>query len=388
MTIKPHKGKFRWVDYASSEPDTVGGKYLRQFWQPVGLSSEVLPGQARPIHVLAEKFTLYRGESGLPYVVDFRCAHRRAQLSIGWVLGEDIKCMYHGWKYNGKGACVERPGEKSTGRFPQADIKGYPTREFLGVIYTYFGEADPPSFPPHPGYEKENTIENHMLLFPCNWFQTMENHFDETHIAFVHSFGDSHDNLGRRYELPEMKIYETEFGMVRESRVANGDWRKVLYLMPNIMRIFIPTFNDLMEVGGWRDTYIIIVPTDNNNHRVYFTMNVKIKHKERQAYDAMYKRFNEKVEKYPPIHQLVHEILGGRGHLTDYLDHPYLLLLEDGLAQGGQGQFTDRSKELLGRTDAGIGEMRKVYEREMLAISNGKAMKNWASLEIAPQLGF
>ena len=93
MNIKSHKGKLRWIDYASSGSNTIGGKYLRQFWQPVGLSSEVSRGQALPIHIMNERFTLYRGESGLPYVVDFRCAHRRAQLSIGWVIGEEIKCL-------------------------------------------------------------------------------------------------------------------------------------------------------------------------------------------------------------------------------------------------------------------------------------------------------
>ena len=125
----------RWVDFASGGPDTIGGKYLRRFWQPVALSREVAPGKAMPIHVMDEKFTLYRGEGGTAHVVAYRCAHRSAQLSVGWVRDDCIQCMYHGWKFDGDGNCVERPGEARTGAFPQANIAAYPTREHLGIIY-------------------------------------------------------------------------------------------------------------------------------------------------------------------------------------------------------------------------------------------------------------
>ena len=150
----------------------------------------------------------------------------------------------------------------------------------------------------------------------------------------------------------------------------------------------IPTFNDLMEVGGWRDTNIILVPMDDKNHRVYFTMNVHIDEKDMDAYHAMYERFNEKVKKYPPIHELTHEILAGKGHINDYLDHPHLLLLEDGLAQAGQEQIVDRSQELLGRTDIGIAAMRKVFEREMLAVASGEPTTSWSPMTVEPELGF
>jgi 5,5'-dehydrodivanillate O-demethylase oxygenase subunit len=382
------QGKDRWSDYVTSGPDTIGGKYLRQFWQPVGMSSEVAAGKAIPIHVMDEKFTLFRGESGTAHVVAHKCSHRSAQLSTGWVKGDTIQCMYHGWKFDGQGCCVERPGEKNTAAFPQANIASYPTQEYLGLIYAYFGEGEPPLFPPFKEYEDIGVIENHALIFPCNWFQTMENHFDETHIAFVHTFGDSHDDLGRKYEMPEMNIYETDYGMIRESKVSGGKLRKVHYLLPNIMRIMIPTFNDLMEVGGWRDTNIIIVPTDDKNHRVYFTMNVHIEEKDMVAYHAMNERFNERVKSHPPIHELTHDILAGKCHINDHLDHPHLLLLEDGIAQAGQGHMVDRTRETLGRTDAGISAMRKVFEREMKAVENGEATTAWAPMTVEPELGF
>ena len=378
-----------WRQYASAEPGTIGGNYLRTFWQPVAMSSEVESGRTRPIHVMGERHTLYRGETGTPHIVGFRCAHRATQLSTGWVRGDDLQCMYHGWTYDGDGACIYRPGEKQTGRFERADIGGYPAREHLGLIYGYFGEGEPPPFPPFEGYRNVGVIENHVLDFPANWFQTTENHFDEVHIAFVHSFGGSHNDLGRSgFQLPEMKIYETGYGMIRETRVEGGDWRKTLYLLPNIMRILIPTFAELNDAGGWRDTYIIIVPTDDENHRVYFTQNVHIAEDEMDAWREVHDRFNARVRAAPPIAELAHKILAGEAHITDHMDHPHLLLLEDAVTQGGQGQFTDRSRELLGRTDVGIVEMRKVFLREMQAHADGRPLTAWNYRGEEPALGF
>jgi len=75
------------MDFVHTGPATLAGRYMRMFWHPVFVSEELRPGRAVPIQIMAERFTLYRGESGTPYVVDFRCAHRGTQLSLGWVEG-------------------------------------------------------------------------------------------------------------------------------------------------------------------------------------------------------------------------------------------------------------------------------------------------------------
>ncbi|HLY64456.1 MAG TPA: Rieske 2Fe-2S domain-containing protein, partial [Chloroflexota bacterium] len=74
-------------------PGTLAGRYLRLFWQPVYRSVDLAPGQAVPIAILGERFTLYRGEEGAPHLVAFRCAHRGTQLSTGWVEGDCIRCL-------------------------------------------------------------------------------------------------------------------------------------------------------------------------------------------------------------------------------------------------------------------------------------------------------
>ena len=100
-----------YKDFAHTGPDTLAGRYLRMFWQPVYISDELPPGMAKPIRIMCEDFTLYRGESGTPHVIASRCAHRGMQLSPGWIEGDCIRCFYHGWKYDGSGQCIEQPAE-------------------------------------------------------------------------------------------------------------------------------------------------------------------------------------------------------------------------------------------------------------------------------------
>ena len=84
------------LDLYRTEPGSLAGRYLRSFWQPVYRAKDLPAGEAVPLRIMSEDFTLYRGESGKPHVVAFRCAHRGTQLSAGWVEDDCIRCFYHG----------------------------------------------------------------------------------------------------------------------------------------------------------------------------------------------------------------------------------------------------------------------------------------------------
>ncbi len=174
-------------DYAFTGPETLGGRYMRTFWQPVYVADRLEPGRSKPIRIMSEDFTLYRGEGGQAHVVAFRCAHRGTQLSTGWVEGDEIRCFYHGWKYDASGQCVEQPAE--TEPFCQRiKIRAYPTREYLGIIWAYLGEGEPPEFRRLPQFEPEDERTFRILrggrVAPYNWANIMEN--DPAHVPFVH----------------------------------------------------------------------------------------------------------------------------------------------------------------------------------------------------------
>ena len=70
-----------YTDFAHTGPGTLAGRWMRMFWQPVYRLEDLPPGYAKPIRILGEDFTLYRGEGGAPHAVAFRCAHRASASS-------------------------------------------------------------------------------------------------------------------------------------------------------------------------------------------------------------------------------------------------------------------------------------------------------------------
>jgi len=194
-------------DIARVGPGTPGGQFLRQFWVPIYRSEDLAPGLSVPIRIMGENFALYRGHSGKAQVMDYHCPHRRAPMHLGWVEEDALRCMYHGWKFDGTGACLEQPAEDAAFA-NKVSIPVYPTEEFLGLIYAYFGGGDAPEFPPYPAPAEEGFTENPPVQpLPCNYLQSFENSLDEVHVAFAHRTGGSHAGI---YDLPEISSEETD----------------------------------------------------------------------------------------------------------------------------------------------------------------------------------
>jgi len=80
--------------FAKTGLGTLAGRCLRSSWQPVYRAQDLATGRAVPLTIMGECFTLYRGESGTPHAVAFRCAHRGTQLSTGWVEEDCIRFLY------------------------------------------------------------------------------------------------------------------------------------------------------------------------------------------------------------------------------------------------------------------------------------------------------
>src|SRR6185436_11947821 len=106
------------------------------------------------------------------------------------------------------GRCTEQPAEKENFK-EKVTIKACPTREYLGLIFAYFGEGDAPEFPLFPEMEDaQGTLSVTRHYVPCNYFQRVENDLDETHVHFVHRV--STDSYGLN-ELPEIDVKESEY---------------------------------------------------------------------------------------------------------------------------------------------------------------------------------
>jgi 5,5'-dehydrodivanillate O-demethylase len=360
------------LDFVQTGPGTIGGRYMRRFWHPVLRAEELAPGRAKPIRIMSEDFTLYRGETGTPHVVAFRCAHRGTQLSTGWVEGDEIRCFYHGWKYDASGQCIEQPAEPEP--FCQrVRVRSYPTEEYLGLIFVYFGEGDPPPLPHYPEFERDDVVrlvENYVAR-PCNFFNVLEKHVDYSRTEFVHR----RSGLG----IPRVSAEESEWGITIYGRRPGGELRINQFGMPNVMHNLKPRGSE--EEAGWRDDVSWRVPIDDTHHSCF---NLKLVHLTGEAAD----RFRERRAQWhaQAAHnepELAEAILAGQLRVEDLKSRKDITItaVQDHVYQVGQGAIPDRAADHLGTADVGVVLLRSIWQRELQALAEGRPLKHWVRTE-------
>src|SRR6201999_1908293 len=106
-------------------------------WYAVAWSDELLASKTLGRRFAGEPIVLYRGTSGRVFALEDRCAHRQVPLHLGVVMGDELKCHYHGWAYDCSGKCVDVP-YLGKDRLPNG-VKSYPCREIDGLIFIFPG---------------------------------------------------------------------------------------------------------------------------------------------------------------------------------------------------------------------------------------------------------
>lgn len=364
------------VDFVHTGPGTLAGRYMRMFWQPVCVSEELKAGCALPIHIMGESFTLYRGTSGSPYIVDFRCAHRGTQLSVGWVEDDCIRCFYHGWKYDGAGQCVEQPAENES--FAQKiSIRSFPSREYLGLIFAYLGEGEAPPFPRYLELEAEGELDVSSYLRHCNFFNTLENGVDQAHVPFTHA-KSNFTKFGLNWDIPQITADESDYGVAMYGTRKNGIARVNHYLMPNIL--YIKGSPD-SAAAGWREAFEWRVPVDDVSHRSFNIALVHVTGEAAARFRERRRRQQEIVSALPSAQQMAEAALAGKINLHDIEERADLVNIQDHVAQEGQGAIPDRRAERLGRSDVAVILVRQIWRRELRALAAGKPLKKWSRPE-------
>lgn len=374
------------IDLATTQAGTPGGIFMRQFWMAVYESNQLPAGRAMPIRIMGDDYVIFRTQSGVAQVMAQRCPHRGAQMHLGWVQGEELRCVYHGWKFDCTGRCTEQPAEEP-GYNEKVRIKTYPTGEHMGLIFAYFGDGEPPQFPPFPEPDGEGVIEvRPSTHVPCNYLQCFENSMDEVHVAFTHAPGGSHTKIAQ--DLPIITAEETPWGMMRYGTRKDGQVRHTLHYAPNAVRVFVPPFSGMDSVGGWPEIILIFTPVDDENCRWFATSKVYVTGEEAERYWAKRQQMEIEVINARPIMDVVHDIWSGKLMYED-VRHPQLARVQDIAVQAGQGRIADRENEFLGRSDAGIVTWRRILQRELRAIANGVERKKWATppADVKPVMG-
>ncbi len=160
-------------------PGTPMGDLFRQYWLPA-IRSDELPGADCPpvrVMLLGEKLIGFRMTSGKVGLMADACPHRGASMFFGRNEEDGLRCVYHGWKFDADGTCVDMPSEPIESNFKtKVRIGTYPTSERNGIIWTYMGPRQVP--PPLPDIEANmlnKEAERVSVLYrPNNWMQGLE----------------------------------------------------------------------------------------------------------------------------------------------------------------------------------------------------------------------
>jgi len=230
-------------------PGTPMGDLMRQYWIPAFMSSELAEPDGAPMRVrlLGENLIAFRVTSGKVALVAQTCPHRGASLFYGRNQENGIRCVYHAWKFDVDGRCVDMPAESPETSFKdKVRLKAYRCVERNGIVWTYMGPREEP--PPLPDIEPNMLPEGEGMVWTamrgCNWLQALEGDIDTSHLAILHLGSVSSDDLvpgtfgyyAARDWTPRYEVIDTDFGTSYGAyRPAEEDsyyWRLAHYLMP------------------------------------------------------------------------------------------------------------------------------------------------------------
>jgi nitrite reductase/ring-hydroxylating ferredoxin subunit len=228
-------------------PGTPMGNLMRQYWVPAALSSELpeADGPLLRVRLLGEDLIGFRTTSGSVGLIQNSCPHRGASLFYGRNENEGLRCVYHGWKFDVRGQCVDMPSEPiGTTYQSKVRARAYPCVERGGLIWVYLGPRATP--PPLPDLEPNMLAGSTLQIYQreCNWVQALEGDIDTCHTVFLHlghvAADDTPPGTFARYALadraPRYEVADTDFGVMYGAyRPAEADsyyWRMANFLFP------------------------------------------------------------------------------------------------------------------------------------------------------------
>ncbi|MGH2469466.1 MAG: Rieske 2Fe-2S domain-containing protein [Chloroflexota bacterium] len=245
-------------------PGSPMGELFRRFWVPAFLSSELDAPDGAPLRtrLLGEDLVAFRDTNGQVGLVEAFCPHRRAPLFFARNEECGLRCVYHGWKFDVSGACIDMPSEPPESNFKdKVRVKAYPTYETGGLVWAYMGPLEKqPSRPPFIEWTElpAARVRVSKWFHECNYLQGIEGDIDTAHIGFLHrdtrprpgpgvwQTQSARDNELRRKadRFPRLTVMETDYGLVYGGRRATEDglyyWRLTQWMLPGFSLIPAP----------------------------------------------------------------------------------------------------------------------------------------------------
>jgi phenylpropionate dioxygenase-like ring-hydroxylating dioxygenase large terminal subunit len=384
-------------------PGTPMGDLLRRFWMPALLSEE-LPerdGPVKKIRILGEDLLAFRDTNGKVGIVEPHCPHRGAGLYFGRNEECGLRCVYHGWKFDVDGNCVDMPtAPPESGYRNTIKLLVYPTREWADLIWVYMGPTE--SMPELPQIELGLVPAASRYVTKkwqdCNWVQSLEGGIDTSHFSFLHKVLASDDAAARAAMAkaalsdqaktdnrirwvqndprPRFGVLGHDAGLVigggRKTDTADLYWRIAQFLMPNHAYTPAAFPGEIYYGQCW-------VPVDDASCWIYsycWQPERPLTNAERTKFRGGFNVHSEVDADYKPLRHLGNEYL--RDHATQKtatFTGITGVSEQDAAIQDSQGPVQDRTREHLGPTDVGIVEFRKLLMGAARALQQGTAPK-------------
>jgi nitrite reductase/ring-hydroxylating ferredoxin subunit len=357
---------------AASEPDpltqvapgTAGGEYMRRYWHPIILASEV-KGLPKALRILGEDLVIFRDRSNTIGLLHKHCIHRGASLEFGIPQEHGIMCCYHGWHFDTNGRILGVGAEPETSRIPTNFGQGaYPVREAHGLIFTYMGPPEQtPEFPYYDTFTHpdDNALYPIKLTIPCNWLQIVENACDPIHNAYLHAIVSGEQFSPAFKVLPALDFVETPLGFLS---MATRQVKDKVYIrasdiiLPNVAQFASGNnnaddecFNISCGLTRW------VVPIDDNN-----------------SYYTGFAHYSERTNAYRRADpsELGVDRMGFIGQTADRPYEERQMEPGDYDALVSQGSIANHKGEHLGTTDRGIVMFRRMLGRAIEAVRTGE----------------
>jgi phenylpropionate dioxygenase-like ring-hydroxylating dioxygenase large terminal subunit len=174
-------------------------------WFQVGYPEDFPVGQPKPLYYFGRHLVAWRDEAGEVHVQGAFCPHLGAHLGHGGTVeGCEIKCPFHGWKFDGEGVNTEIPYSERTNR--KAHVDTLPALERNGLVMAWYhphGEApkwDVPEIPEFGDHPDFSTVVRTDYRVDACWQEMSENGVDSAHFRYVHNTAS----------VPQIDHYETD----------------------------------------------------------------------------------------------------------------------------------------------------------------------------------
>lgn len=248
-------------------------KVLRKTWQPAALSRDLPLNGLRAYRLLGEEIVLARFPGGL-LAAPNACPHKGMKLDRGCLREGELRCSYHGWKFDRTGACTNIPSliQPLPDKQEQARLAVFAVRERYGMIWVRLDAEELSPLPDVPEFENPQwtyTVAE-PVVFQSGFRREIENYLDMTHFAFAHStsLGVAADSIA-----PSMKITEFPDGFQMEApfpslAAPEASPGKLQQAHQRRQRCFLPNFTTIRQSFADGDERVLVhIPSPNDPDR-------------------------------------------------------------------------------------------------------------------------